>query len=328
MKPILLIVFNRPDETERLISCLKAVRPAKIHVAADGPRVGNAKDQENCARVRALFDRLPWECEVVRNFSEENQGCKLGVSTAITWFFSLNDDGIILEDDCLPVRDFFSFCGAMLDRYKDEARVGHIGGFNCQDDRRRGDRSYYFSQYFHVWGWATWARAWKDFDLEMKDYPVFQKEKVLDSLFGEPSIEEFWEANFKQAYLNQIDTWDYQWVFANLKLDRLSIIPNTNLVVNIGFGENATHTTDSDNATARIRAGSLQVDEGPRFMVKFSEADRFTYSHHLGLRLNHDTMKTWERKGRDQLLAKLAAPGKRIFTLFKHALLGRPAGSD
>lgn len=327
MKPILLIVFNRPDETERLISCLKTVRPSKIHVAADGPRVGNAKDQVNCARVQALFDKLPWECEVVRSFSEQNKGCKIGVSSAINWFFSLNDEGIILEDDCLPVNDFFLFCNTMLDRYKDEPRVGHIGGFNCQQGRRRGDSSYYFSQYFHVWGWATWARAWKDFDLEMKDYPAFKKEQVLAGLFGEPSIEEFWEANFEQAYHGRIDTWDYQWVFANMKLDRLSVIPNRNLVMNIGFGENATHTKDSDDATAKIRAESIRVDEGPRFMIRSSEADRFTYSHHLGLRLNHDTIKTWERKGRDQLLSAMAGPAKRVLKLVKRTLGAPRAGT-
>ena len=282
--PILLIVFNRPETTRRVLGAIRQAAPQRLFVAADGPRPGRSGEAERCAEVLKLVEEgIDWPCEVTYLRRETNLGCRRGVSSAITWFFEQISEGIILEDDCLPSASFFPFCVSMLERYRNETRVGHVGGFNCQFGHKRGPASYYFSRYFHVWGWASWARAWRGYDVDMRDYPDFLAEGVLEKLFVRKALREFWKGNFDAVASGKIDTWDYQWVYRNLKDDRLAIVPNYNLIENIGFGEGATHTAIAKKALPELSPEVSEAIIHPRFLVPDPEADDFTYRRHVGL---------------------------------------------
>jgi hypothetical protein len=289
---VLLIVFNRPDTTRRILDAIAPAAPRRLFIASDGPRAGNAEDTEKCAAVRREVRKpIGWDCQVSYLEQKENLGCGRGPSAAITWFFENVEEGIILEDDCLPSPQFFPFCASVLEKYRDEARVGHVGGFNCQFGRSRGNASYYFSRYFHAWGWATWRRAWKDFDFAMADYPVFKVERVLQDIFDRPAVREFWAGNFEAVRGGRDDIWDYQWVYANVKKDRLAIVPNCNMVENIGFRADATHTSRHRGRVPPV--GNLPTGEvtHPVFIMASREADEFTFRTHVGLGRFHDAKR-------------------------------------
>ena len=288
MKAVLLVIFNRPDTTKEVLSALRANKPGRVYVSCDGPRPGNGTDPDRISRTIKTVEReLDWPCDIRYRILENNLGCKDGVSSAISWLFENEEDGIILEDDCVPGPDFLPYCAELLDRYKDVDRVGHIGGYNCQYGRRRGGASYYFSQYFHVWGWATWRRAWKGYDPGIVDLDSFLAERSLEKLFSRPSIRSFWEDNFRAATQPEFNTWDYQWVYQNFMQDRLAVVPQANLIRNIGFGSGATHT-----GTAKVRIPPLErLDfplRHPSSIIPDREADDFTYRHELGMGRFHD----------------------------------------
>jgi GR25 family glycosyltransferase involved in LPS biosynthesis len=242
--PLLFLVFNRPLETQRVFDEIKMVKPKKLYVAADGPRVDF--DEENCNKVKNIFSQIDWECDVQTLYREKNLGCKYAVSSAIDWFFENEEMGLILEDDCLPSKDFFRFCDTMLNKYKDDHRFRFVTGSNFNFGNKIGDGSYYFSRLTHVWGWASWRRSWKDYDVELSKYKGKDYYNVFQSLFQNEILAEDWNNIIQQLFDNKIDTWDYQWTITNLFNNGLSIIPNVNLIKNIGFGENATHTFESN----------------------------------------------------------------------------------
>ena len=198
---------------------------------------------------------------------------------AISWFFENVQEGIILEDDCLPAQTFFSFCTSLLARYRNEPRVAHIGGFNCQFGRKRGNASYYFSRVFHCWGWATWSRAWKGFDFEMKDYRPFLAANGMERLFSDKVVQDFWRGNFDAAAYGDGSIWDYQWVYKNLKEERLAVIPNWNMVENIVFWRRCNaHFPPGSNARASGRSSTgdnssaVSIAQPPRGRVHVSNA--------------------------------------------------------
>lgn len=240
--PILLLVFNRPELTRRTFSAIKAARPRKLYIAADGPRSGVDADQRNCMEVRAIVDQIDWPCQVRTLFREANQGCRNAVSSAIDWFFDDVEYGVILEDDCLPTGEFFSFCEALLEYYKEDRRIMQIAGVNLCEAEFREDESYTFSKYTPIWGWATWRRAWKHYDVNMEQLAHFKRERSFKKAF--PG----WEQRLSRSTLyelvrqGKIDTWDYQWNFAVVANEGISVIPVNSLVKNIGFGGGATHT--------------------------------------------------------------------------------------
>src|SRR5512139_3287315 len=164
--PVAFIIFNRPDTAERVFAEIAKARPPKLLVVADGPRANRSGEAEKCAATRAIIDRVDWDCEVLTNFSDTNLGCKNRVSSGIDWVFEQVPEAIILEDDCLPHPTFFRFCEELLERYRDDERIGMISGDNFQLGQKRTDASYYFSRYNHIWGWASWRRAWRHYDRE------------------------------------------------------------------------------------------------------------------------------------------------------------------
>lgn len=181
--PILFLIFNRPETTEKIFRRIREIQPRRLFISADGPRLNKLNEEKKCAESRKIANGVDWECEVKTHFSERNLGCRLGVSSGINWFFNNVQEGIILEDDCLPDTSFFYFCTALLEHFQNNERIMHIGGVNFQDGRTRGTGSYYFSKLSHIWGWATWKRAWNKYNVDIPHYPQLLKEKMLSSLF-------------------------------------------------------------------------------------------------------------------------------------------------
>ncbi len=277
--PVLLIIFNRPDTTQRVFNEICKAKPVKLYVAADGPR--NVKgDEEKCEATRTVVKQVDWDCEVKLLFREKNLGCGVSASTATNWLFENETEGIILEDDTLPNQSFFWFCQDLLEKYRDDERIMMIGGDNFQDDNKRGDGSYYFSKYPQTWGWAGWRRAWRHYDFKMADFPNFRDQNQIRNVFEDTLVQEYWLRIFELTYEGKIDTWDYQWLFAIWRQNGLCITPNVNLVSNIGCGhEDASHIKDADNKLANVKTFSLERINHPTFMLQDKEADEYDSRH-------------------------------------------------
>lgn len=240
---VLFIVFNRPFHTQQVFKKIKEAAPRRLFIAADGPRRDHPADESSCDQVRKIVSNIQWPCDVRYLFRPENLGCKLALSDAITWFFKHVDQGIILEDDCLPVSSFFTFCTGMLDRYKNDHHVFQITGNNFQHGISRGEGSYYFSKYAHIWGWATWKRAWNYYNLELKNWPLFRISTEYQSLFSSEAEKKYWTKKLEHYYNypEKADYWSLQWQFACWQQGGVIVTPQKNLVTNIGFGS-GTHT--------------------------------------------------------------------------------------
>ncbi len=240
--PVAMMVFSRPETTRRVFEVVRAARPERLLVVADGPRAARPADVERCATVRAIFDAVDWPCVVEREFAAENLGCRRRMASGLDWVFSRCEEAIVLEDDCLPDPSFFPYCEELLERYRDDRRVMAVGGVNFQDGARRGDASYYFSRFVHVWGWATWRRAWQRYDAGMSTWPARRAERYLETFLGSPEAAQYWRGLLDRTYAGEIDTWDYQWLYAVWQECGVVATPNVNLVSNIGAGPEATNT--------------------------------------------------------------------------------------
>jgi len=273
--------FNRPDCTKIVFEEIRRYRPDKLFLVADGPRPAVPADKVSCEEVREIMKSVDWECEVKTNFSEVNLGCKKRMSSGIDWVFSQVEEAILLEDDCIPCPDFFRFCSEMLNRYRDNPQVMHISGANFQAGQLRGDGSYYFSKFIHVWGWASWRRAWQHYDVDMLSWPEARQENWISKIHSSPVECKYWSDIFEQVYAEKIDTWDYQWVYACWRSDGIGIIPNANLITNIGAGPDATHTKEGAGSL-EIPAGTLGELRHPQNMTVDRAADQFTFDEHYG----------------------------------------------
>ena len=275
--PVAFIIFNRPDTTEKVFNEIAKARPPKLLVVGDGPRTERSGEEARVAATRAIIDRVDWPCELLTNFSEINLGCKNRVSSGLDWVFEQVPEAIILEDDCLPDPSFFRFCEELLDRYRFDVRVGMISGDNFQFGRRQNKDSYYFSKYMHIWGWATWRDRWVgSYDVNMSDWPNVRDQGRLGDLLGDQKEAAFWSSVFEKVYSGKIDTWDYQWAFTNLIKNRSGILPACNLISNIGFGAEATHTVRK-NDLANLRVSPMQFPlTHPIEISKNEIADKFT----------------------------------------------------
>jgi hypothetical protein len=280
--PVLFLIYNRPEKTQRVFDRLKEIKPKYLYVSADGPKINSKDDFDNCIKTREIINRVDWNCELQTNFNQENLGCKIGVSSGINWFFKNVDEGIILEDDCIPDPSFFSFCSLLLEKYRDNNKVMHIGGVNFQDGEKRGIGSYYFSLYNHVWGWATWKKAWNLYDVDIKNYPAFIKSDIFKSLIPLKKEQKYWIKYFSQVYNHQKDTWDYQWTFTIWQNQGLSIVPNQNLVSNIGFDESATHTIFNSSLANKPTEDIGEIIHPDTMLVDIN-ADRYTFNKYMNI---------------------------------------------
>jgi hypothetical protein len=274
--PILFIIYNRPDLVNIVFEEIRKVKPQRLYIAADGPSSKKNNDSFLCEEARSITHKIDWECEIKTLFREQNAGCKIAVSSAINWFFEQEEMGIILEDDCLPSVSFFSFCDELLEKYKNDTRIRLISGCNLQHGQKHGEASYYFSNLTHVWGWASWQRVWKEYAADINHYEFESTKQALKNIFEESLIVDSWMEIVTQLQQNKIDTWDYQFALLNFLNNGLSIIPNVNLIKNIGFRNDATHTSGIDNKNANLPLHNINSITHPTFITPQKKADMYT----------------------------------------------------
>ena len=278
--PVALFVFNRPHLTAQTYERIRQAKPRRLFVVADGPRPGRPDDPELCRATRSMVTSPDWKCELQTNFTEENLGNGRRMSSGLDWVFSQCDEAIILEDDCVPSRSFFTFCTNLLSDYRDDPRVMHISGNNFQFGIRRGTGSYFFSRYALSWGWASWARAWRHYDFKISPWPELREQAWLQSLFDDPLEVKYWTMIFERLYQGQIDTWDYQWLFTCWRHHGLSIQPMVNLVTNIGAGADATNFKEAHN-TIGVPAEELAELLHPAKVQRDGKADQYTFRNYI-----------------------------------------------
>lgn len=281
--PVVFLIFNRPQHTREVFARIREARPPQILVVADGPRAAHASDLRLTEEARQVVtEGIDWPCELYCCFAKENLGCRVGISRGLDWAFSLVEEAIVLEDDCVPSPSFFRFCETLLERYRHETKVAHIGGVNVQEGRRRSKASYYFSRYLHCWGWATWRRAWSSFDVNLTQWPALRDNGWLEQICTSREEANYWGGIFEAVYQKEIATsWDYQWVFTCWLHRWLGITPEKNLVTNIGIGPDATHTKEASSGLQEPahELGDLRHADAIDVQKK---ADEFTYLHHYG----------------------------------------------
>ena len=278
--PIAFLIFNRPQNTQTVFNAIRQVKPSRLLVVADGPRAEHLLEAERCQVARSVIEQVDWPCEVLTNYSDVNLGCKKRISSGLDWVFGKVEEAIILEDDCLPHPSFFLYCEALLERYRNDTRIVSIGGHNVQFNNSRTSYSYYYSRYFHCWGWASWRRAWKHYDINMRLWPEVRDTGLLRLIYEHPSDVAYWSRIFQETYDGLVDTWDYQAAFAFLIQSGLSVIPKHNLVSNIGFDASSSTNTQTDAVNspyANMPTAELTLPlQHPPYVLRHIEADLFT----------------------------------------------------
>ncbi len=304
--PIAFLIFNRPDTTRKVFEVIRQVKPPQLLVVADGPRLERPNEAENCAVVRSIIERVDWDCKVLTNYSEVNLGCKKRISSGLDWVFNTVEEAIILEDDCLPHATFFRFCKELLEKYRNDTRIMHIGGNNYNISGRNLDDSYYFSRANAVWGWASWRRAWQYFDVDMSQWPTLVKENRLVDMLGSQKEAEIRYRYWSKVYAGDVNAWSYQWHLACLCQGAYSVVPNRNLVSNIGFNQDSTHTVDSTSPFANLETHEMKFPlTHPKFIAKDS------YAYNLYFRQLYSPRLT------DKISIKLKKVASRLKSAFK-----------
>ena len=255
-KAVLLIIFNRFDTAKKVLEAIREVKPPRLYFAADGPRKNKKGEYKKCMKAREIIKYVDWECEIKTLFREENLGCGKAVSGAIDWFFENEEDGIILEDDCLPNKSFFYYCEELLNYYKDNEKIMHIGSNHM--GQPYSEYTYNFTSIARCWGWASWRRAWKHFDYTLKRYDYKDIENKIDLIYKDKNMQHYWKSITLCMMNLGIDIWDYQWVISIIVNDGFCIDPNINLVSNIGFNREGTHTFDSDDKHANLPTFTIE----------------------------------------------------------------------
>src|SRR5579884_2116005 len=270
---VAFLIFNRPRFTDRVFAAIAGAQPRRLLVVADGPRPDHPEDERLVAQARAVISRVDWPCEVLTNYSDVNLGCGRRIASGLDWVFDSVPEAIILEDDCLPHPDFFPFCEELLERYRSDPRVHMISGANLAG--WRGPYSYHFSRSYHIWGWASWRRAWKYYDFEMRDWPRLRETDWLRRHLRDARAAQIAELLFNDTYAGRIRQWDFQWAFSGWLRNAVSIIPSTNLVTNIGFGDAATHLRSADHPFAGLPPEPMAFPlQHPSEVEVCEEADR------------------------------------------------------
>ncbi len=274
--PILFLIFNRPQTTQLVFDVIRKAKPSKLYIAADGARKDKVGEDKLCEQTRAIIEQVDWHCNVKTLFREHNLGCKIAISSAINWFFDNEEQGIILEDDCLPDLSFFTFCSALLEYYNHDTRIMHISGNNFQDGIVRGDGTYYFSKYNHIWGWATWKRAWLTYNVDMEQLDKALRLRVFENTLSKKELK-FWLKYFNEIKTGIKNTWDYQTMLNQWTQNGLTIIPNKNLVTNIGFG-GGTNTLVEIEGLSNIKLDAITEIIHPSFIYSDKIADDYTFN--------------------------------------------------
>lgn len=260
--PLLFLVFNRPAQTRQVFEAIRSARPERLYVAADGPRAHKSGEDELCRQTRAIATAVDWPCKVTTLFRDDNLGCGAAVSTAISWFFQNVEEGIILEDDCLPHQDFFPCCETLLARHRDEPRIATIAGTHFLPPELTYCRSHYVSKYFQMWGWATWRRTWANYDYNLTSLSDEGWANLFRRTHPVPVEAGYWTAVLKSLKAGGIDTWDFQVFFSCWRAGANHVMPAQNLISNLGYGPEATHTAfESPMAKLPVRPLTIPQNE-------------------------------------------------------------------
>lgn len=280
---VLFIAFNRYETALKVFEAIRQARPPRLYFACDGPR--NEAEKARCARVRSLVERVDWPCEVRTRFSDVNLGVKMGEASAMTWFWEHEEMGIVLEDDTLPVQSFFWYCEELLHHYRDDDRVWCIMGNNLMTEwPAEGGDSYYFSAhgYGAYWGWAGWRRVWRKYDVDMKDWPAVKSAGIINGHFISRAERTMAHAMFDNTHNGTIRSWDFQFDLGRVTGHALNIIPNVNLIRNVGFGADGTHTVSEKDP--RNKDDVMEIDlplRHPRHMMVDVPRDRAYFERYV-----------------------------------------------
>jgi len=250
--PVALFLFNRPEPLRRVLEVLRIVKPQRLFLVADGPRANHADDERLCIEARSVATGIDWPCEVQTDFSDTNLGCGRRVSSGITWVFEQVDEAIILEDDTLPDPSFFPYCEELLARYRHDERILSVCGWNSLARWPRANADYFFARHGSIWGWATWRRAWQLYDFHLAPWQTADTESILKAWLPDPEHAEVQTWLFNRHAGQVIDTWDIQWTLTCMLNRGLHIMPASNLITNLGFGESHTHTANDEDLHALI----------------------------------------------------------------------------
>ncbi len=281
--PVAFFIFNRPELTHRVFKAIAKAQPRTLYLIGDGPRQTHPNEAAQVRQSRQVLQQINWPCIVKTNFSQRNLGCKQRMATGIDWAFGQSEELIILEDDCLPTPSFFKYCDQLLQRYRDDDRIMMISGDNFQP-QRHSPFSYYFSRWPHIWGWASWRRAWRKFDVAIETWPQTKSSRELRPVFGSEQEYQYWESLLDRQHAGEIDTWDFPWAYACWANQGLTILPETNLVSNLGFSSTATHTTNADSELANLPTQELGELVHPPQVERNHVADQFTWENVLSPR--------------------------------------------
>ena len=275
--PVLLLGFNRPDKLPRVIEPLRSIKPQRVFIAIDGPREGRPDEAEKClATQRAAEAAIDWECQVERLYRDRNLGCRRAVSEAITWALQRVEEVLIIEDDCIVDPSFVTLSRMLLDRYRHDERVACISASNLQRGKWRGDGGYYASKYPHCWGWATWRRAWKQYTDDLAPFESFSQTAAYKALHLTEMEREYWRHVIDLCRLGKVDSWSYRWTFSCWLKGMVALLPNKNLVTNVGFGEDSTHTKEQCEIT-NLRHEVLEDFSAPSSLAVDRAADEATF---------------------------------------------------
>ena len=283
--PVAIIIYNRADYSAALYEKLQELKPSRLYIIADGPK--NQTDYSLCQKTRSVFDTIGWDCHVTRIFSETNLGCGARVFSGLNEVFRAEDRAIILEDDCIPSQPFFSFCNEVLEKFKDDSRFMHISGSNFTPERSNDEFSCVYSKYGHIWGWATWKRAWSLFDYQMSDWPVIREKEVLKYFFHSRKEYNFFLRHFDTYFHDPSKPWGYRWMYARLINNGISVIPKKNLITNIGA--DGTYNTSGINNKSLFKQGSsdFAVEQYPPYSVYNNWFDDYHFEKHIYYRKNY-----------------------------------------
>jgi hypothetical protein len=292
--PVAFFIFNRPDTTERVFNTIRQAKPSKLLAIADGPRPDFSSDFESCQATRALIEQVDWDCQVLTHYSNINLGCKQRVSGGLDWVFNTVEEAIVLEDDCLPHPSFFQFCEELLKKYRDDRRIWKIDGTNILTQWKSSRQSYHFSNYGAIWGWASWRRAWQNYDVAMKLWANSEAQNRVRDVICDRQQYLNRKKVFDRTYAGKIDTWDYQWGFARLLNSGLSVVPAVNLIGNIGFARSATKTKVDFSGVANLPTFPMTFPlKEPCGVAVDRDYDKLRYQ------------KTWEQTLSKKILRKL-----------------------
>lgn len=305
--PVVFMVFNRPEKTQIVFNEIRRVRPEKFFIVADGPR--NESDRPKCQAVREIIDKgIDWPCQVFRKYSDTNLGCKTNNASGVGWVFKNVEEAIFLEDDCVPDQSFFPFCAELLEKYRHEEKIMQICGYNMAvlDKKFQCQDSYYFSNIGILWGWASWRRAWKYFDVNISRWPEVKKSGLLKNILKDDAIVNHYNHLFDNYYDQKVDSWDGQWFLARWLSGGLSAVSKNNLIKNIGFDSQGSHTKNPDEPRANvpIRAVAFPLIHPDKIIIN-SEADSFIFRDYLSINQFFGQRFRWFLKKRAPRLHKL-----------------------